>query len=409
VSELDLGGASDDVLQPPTGAELHLQPPEPVHEVPEERAAGMVPVPAERRTELAATAKSFVDALAAEQPGSPEFTRRVGDLVRMGQQDVERSAQTSSRLLDRPSTSLAATRGRGDAGAPQARVAKTLQDLRETVSDLDPGRADLTGARRILGMIPGASHITRYFHRFESSQQQLDAIIGALVSGQDSLRKDNAAIDEERAALWTTMGKLAEYETLARALDAAIEQKAADLRPTDAHAADGLVADALFPIRQRRQDLLTQIAVSVQGYLALDLVRKNNVELITGVDRARTTTVAALRTAVVVSEALGQQKLVLQQISALNETTDAMIARTGDLLRQQTATVHDQAVSSGVSVATLQRAFDDVLATIDAVDSYRAQAVGAMAETVDALETQVTRASGALERSHRETEQRDTP
>ncbi|WP_066517470.1 toxic anion resistance protein [Curtobacterium ammoniigenes] len=401
MSDLDLG----EPLTPP-GDGLELRAPEPVPPVPEERAVGMVPVPPEKQQELRDKAQQFADALAAEQPGSPSFSQKVDDIVRMGQRDIERSSQTSSRLLDRPSTSLAATRGSGSAGAPQAVVAKTLQDLRETVTDLDPGKADVTGARKVLGMIPGASRIARYFHRFETSQQQLDAIIEALVSGQDSLRKDNAAIEQERTELWATMGRLAEYETLARALDAAVEAKAAALRQADPKAADALTADALFPIRQRRQDLMTQIAVSVQGYLALDLVRKNNLELITGVDRARTTTVAALRTAVVVAEALGQQRLVLEQISALNETTDAMIGRTSELLRQQTAGVHEQAASSGVSVATLQKAFDDVLATIDAVDSYRAQAVGAMAETVNALETQIGRAQQALERSHRESEQR---
>ncbi len=45
---------------------------------------------------------------------------------------------------------------------------------------------------------------------------------------------------------------------------------------------------------------MTQLAVAVQGYMALDLIRRNNLELIRGVDRAQTTTVAALRTAVIV-------------------------------------------------------------------------------------------------------------
>ena len=77
----------------------------------------------------------------------------------------------------------------------------------------------------------------------------------------------------------------------------------------------------LFSVRQKHQDLLTQLAVSVQGYLALDLIRRNNVELIKGVQRATTTTVSALRTAVIVAQALADQKLVLDQITALNTTT----------------------------------------------------------------------------------------
>jgi hypothetical protein len=86
------------------------------------------------------------------------------------------------------------------------------------------------------------------------------------------------------------------------------------------------------------------MAVTVQGYLALDLVKKNNVELVKGVDRASTTTVAALRTAVTVAQALTNQKLVLEQITALNTTTANIIDSTGKLLKSQTA-IHEQAAA----------------------------------------------------------------
>ena len=105
---------------------------------------------------------------------------------------------------------------------------------------------------------------------------------------------------------------------------------------------------ALFYVRQRTQDLLTQMAVSVQGYLALDLVKKNNVELVKGVDRASTTTVGALRTAVTVSEAMTNQRLVLQQITALNSTTAGIIDSTSTMLREQTGKIHEQAAASTI-------------------------------------------------------------
>ncbi|MBW8870953.1 MAG: toxic anion resistance protein, partial [Leifsonia sp.] len=221
--------------------------------------------------------------------------------------------------------------------------------------------------------------------------------------GQDELLKDNAAIELERETLWATMGTLAEYNALASALDSATAARIAELRASDPARADTMTADALFPIRQRRQDLTTQIAVSVQGYLALDVLRKNNAELIKAVERARTTTISALRTAVVVADGLENQRLVLDQIGALNDTTNSMIDRTSELLKQQTGMVHDQASSSGVSVETLQRAFDNVFATIDAVDGYRAKAVESMAVTVDALEQQVARSRSYLDRSRSST------
>lgn len=398
MSELDL----NQPLTPPeepTG-DLSLTPPPAVPEVGQERAVGMVAVPAEKQAELRAKADEFVAGLAAEEPGSPGFTRRVDDIAKMGIQEIRSSSEVSNRMLERPESSLAAARGRGTASDPQTQVAQTLQQLRTTITELDPGRSDLSGAKGILGRLPGGKTLMRYFERYQPAQKQLDAIIAALISGQDALLKDNAAIDLERANLWATMGKLGEYATLAKALDEALEKRAAELRTSDRAAADSLVAGTLFPIRQRRQDLTTQIAVSVQGYLALDAIRKNNLELIKGVERARTTTVAALRTAIIVSQALVNQELVLDQVTALNDATNAMIDRTGELLQQQTARVQADAVSTGVSLETLQHAFDNVFATMDSIDSYRVKAVESMAATVGALEQQITRSRSYLDRSH---------
>jgi uncharacterized protein YaaN involved in tellurite resistance len=144
---------------------------------------------------------------------------------------------------------------------------------------------------------------------------------------------------------------------------------------------------------------MTQMAVNVQGYLALDLVRKNNLELIKGVDRAQTTTIAALRTAVIVSQALSRQKLVLDQINALNTTTSNLIESTSQQLRVQGAAINQQAASSTIDIAKLQAAFDNVFQTMDALDTFRAQAVDSMAQTVTALEGQIERAKPYLERT----------
>lgn len=388
---------------PAEDAGVVLTPPEAVPELREEQAVGMVAVPPEKRSELQERAQAFVEELAAIEPSSPEFTRKVADITRLGEREIRSSAETANRMLERPSSSLAAARGRGAASEPQAQVARALQDLRTTVTDLDPARADLTAPKRALIRIPGGRRLTRYFERYQSAQKQLDAIIAALISGQDALMKDNASIEHEREAIWATMGTLAEYNALASALDGATAARIAELRESDQARADAMTADALFPIRQRRQDLSTQIAVSVQGYLALDVLRKNNAELIKAVERARTTTISALRTAVVVADGLENQKLVLDQIGALNDTTDTVIGHTSELLKQQTGMVHEQASSSGVSVETLQRAFDDVFSTMDAIDGYRASAVERMAATVDALEQQVARSRSYLDRSRSST------
>ncbi|MGN6427155.1 toxic anion resistance protein [uncultured Leifsonia sp.] len=374
-----------------------LRPPDAVPEVPDDQAVGMVSIPPERVAELEARAREFVAELAAADPDSDAFRRKIAGFSLLGDAEMRASSNASRQLLDRPAASLAAARGKQVPSDPQYGVIRTLQQLRATVSDFDPQH--LTGRNRMLARLPGGRRLRQYVQRFESAQKQLDGIVESLDHGQEWLRRDNGEIEKERAALWSTTERLNEYVTLAAALDAATVARAAELRVTDPERANRLEKEALFPIRQRRQDLTTQIAVSVQAYLALDVIRQNNVELIKGVERAKTTTVSALRTAVVVAQALENQRLVIDQLGALHQSTNALIGRTGEVLREQTEQVQKEQTTSAVDVEVLQRAFDNVFATMDSIDTYRTRAIDSMATTVDALERQVARSRGYLRRS----------
>ena len=401
MSELDLGGTPSPTATPApapaaSGA-LVLAPPAPVVLVEKEQAVGAIPLDEAKQAELRAKAQQFVDGLAALDMRSPQFAEKVNQITTMGDSDMRAAASMANRMLERPAAAMG--KNGGDA---QTRVSNTLVDLRHTVTGLDPKREDLTGVKKILKYLPGGDKVDRYFDKYRSAQSHLDAIIKGLSSGQDELRKDNAAIETEKANMWTTMGKLSEYNELAGALDGAVEHKVAELEAAGrSEDANIMRSDALFPIRQRRQDLMTQMAVNVQGYLALDLIRKNNLELIKGVDRAQTTTIAALRIAVIVSQALSRQKLVLDQINALNTVTSNLIESTSEQLKLQGGAINQQAASATIDVAKLQAAFDNVFATMDAVDTFRAQAVDSMAQTVSALESQIERAKPYLERTRR--------
>jgi uncharacterized protein YaaN involved in tellurite resistance len=399
MSDLDLGGQPTKPTQtatsaPPAGG-LVLEAPAAVAVVEETQAVQAVPVSTEAQTELDKKAQAYVEDLTSMDMKSPAFTEKVNSIVLMGDSEIRKSSEVSNRMLQRPAA-------QGGKDSAQSKVSGTLVDLRRTITDLDPNRADLKGAKKLLKWMPGGNKIENYFMKYQSAQTHLDSIIRSLASGQDELRKDNASIDVERTNMWNAMQKLGEYNQLATALDKAVEGKIAALeaegRTEDAQI---MKSDVLFAVRQRRQDIMTQMAVAVQGYLALDLVRKNNVELIRGVDRAQTTTVAALRTAVIVSQALSQQKIVLDQITALNSTTSSLIEKTSEQLKTQGAEIHQQAASSTIEIDKLQRAFDNVFQTMDAIDTFRSQATQNMAQTVQALEGQVQRAKPYLERSLR--------
>lgn len=386
------------LLTPPeeTSKVLVLTATEPPENIEPEASVSFIPkVADDRQAVLKSQAKGYAGEFVQMNPNSPAFTERLNEINSLAQKDIVRSGQGTSRLLER---SLAGAKREG--GDTSQRVAATLNDLRSTVEDLVPNAADLSPAKKILGFIPGGKKISRYFQKYESAQTQLNAITKSLLAGQDELLKDNAALNQSKADLWGTMISLNEFIFFAASLDTEISQEIQKLRDAgDVQKAATFESDFLFPVRQRRQDLLTQLAVAVQGYMSMELVRKNNLELIKGVDRSRTTTIFALETAMVVSQALDTQKLVLDQIDAVNKVTNATIENTALMLRQQTGRVHEQAVNSGVSVETLARAFDNIFATIDEVESFKAQANQNMEITINGLQEQLTRAKPQLERA----------
>ncbi|MEQ6903750.1 toxic anion resistance protein [Nocardioides sp. YIM 152588] len=384
-------------LAPPDPV-VTLTAPEPPPLVVETQAPKMAPqVHPEMVPELDAKVDGFLDALASSKVGSPEFSAQAENVRTMGDADIRKAAETSNRMLDKPVNAL-----KEGGIAEGSNVGKILMELRRTVEDLDPGQA--TGARKWWEKLPWNDKVEDYFRKYQSSQSQLNGILHALRSGQDELTKDNVALNLEKTNLWAVMGRLNQYIYVAERLDAKVSAQIAEMELSNPEEAKTLSQDVLFYVRQKHQDLLTQLAVSIQAYLAIDIIIKNNVELIKGVDRATTTTISALRTAVIVAQALGNQKLVLDQITALNTTTSDMIQRTSEMLRDNSAAIQEQAASSTIGMEQLQAAFSNIYATMDSIDEFKVKALDNMATTIGVLEVEVEKSRGYLERVRRHDE-----
>ena len=385
-----------DKLQPPD-VEV-LTPPKPVEAIPAEEADTMIKLNEVTTSLLDQKVSDFIDGVLGAPVQSEEFQSKVMAVHNLGNDEIRAASNVSNRFLEKPLNALNEV-----ALDSKSKVSKTLVDLRRTVEDLDPSKqGDLFAPKRLFGIIPMGNKVRDYFLKYQSSQSHINKILESLYNGQDELRMDNATIEQEKVNLWETMEKLEQYIYLAKRIDTALEAKISQIERSDAEKARVVKEEMLFYIRQKVQDLQTQLAVSIQGYLALDLVRKNNLELIKGVDRASTTTVSALRTAVMVSQGLANQKLVLDQINALNKTTANMIESTSEMLKKQTTGVYEQASSASVSVEQLQKSFNNIYSAMDSISEYKMAALQSMKQTVDTLDSEITKAKTYLDRVREE-------
>ena len=387
-----------ELTPPETSPVITLEAPQPVAVVPQDEADQLVKLDLTKVPELDAKVNDFVMHVLQTPVNTSVFDEKVKAIHQLGSAEIRASAQIANRMLDRPAKSM------DKALFDNSPIAKSLTELRSVVEDLDPSRqGSLSSPRKFLGIIPMGKSVQDYFRKYQSSQNHINAIIESLYHGKDELMKDNASIEQEKVNMWALMQSLRQYIYVGQKIDERLEQKIGELEATDPEKARVVKEELLFYVRQKNMDFLTQLAVNIQGYLALDMIRKNNLELIKGVDRATTTTIAALRTAVMVSQALSSQKLVLDQINALNSTTSSLIESTSVMLKRQTAQVHEQASGSSLDLEKLQKSFNHIYETMHAIDVFKVKALGNMQQTLHVLTQEVDRAQTYLDRTNRQT------
>jgi len=345
----------------------------------------------EEQTALATQARQNADAIMQLNLDSLEERRGMLQSVeQFGAENMQRSEQKTSLLQ----VSVGKLAQAGDEGGL---VSKSLMDLHHEIKDLDPSLVDFAKTG-ILAKI--FNPVRGYFERYQKADSVINDILVSLDKGRSTLKNDNTTLELEEQSLRELTKKLNQEVALGAAMDNYIEQQLeqAKLKEEDGERVRFLSEEILFPLRQRLMDMQQMIAVNQQGIMAIEVIRRNNKELIRGVDRARTVTVSALRIAVIVASALYNQKIVLKKIQALNETTNELIGGTSRMLKDQGAAIQQQAMEASISVDTLQGAYSDVIAALDAISKYKREALPKMKLTVEQFRDLAAKGEKEIER-----------
>lgn len=266
----------------------------------------------------------------------------------------------------------------GDEGGT---VAKGLLDLQREIKDLDPGMIDFAKTGFLSKFY---NPIRSYFARYQKADGIINDIIVSLEKGKTTLKNDNTTLEIERQTLRGLTKKLGKEVEMGASMDESIAKdiENANARNEDPEKIKFITEEVQFPLRQRVMDMQQMIVVNQQGIMAIEVVRRNNLELIRGIDRAKNVTISAMRIAVIVASALYNQKIVLEKITKLNATTNELISGTSRMLKEQGAEIHKQSMETNISVETLKTAFTDVISAMDAISTYKQEALPKMKETI---------------------------
>lgn len=333
------------------------------------------PVP-EELAKLKEVADSNVATIMALDVESLEKRREILQSIEAFGLNTMRSSSEKNSLLQVSVGNLSKT---GDEGG---QVAKGLTELHIQLKDLDPSLIDFAKSG-FLGKL--FNPLRAYFLKYQKADSVIADIVVSLDKGKSTLKNDNTTLEIEQQTLRDLTKKLQKEIQLGTLMDESIESQieSAKLRDEDPDKIRFITEEVLFPLRQRVMDLQQMLVVNQQGIMAIEVVIRNNKELIRGVDRAKNVTISALKISVTVASALYNQKIVLKKIELLNQTTNDLIAGTSRMLKNQGAEIHKQSLETNISVETLKQAFADVLSALDSISTYKQEALPKMRETID--------------------------
>ena len=344
-------------------------------EVKEKEAEALAPAP-EVKVKLEKVADSNTQNLMSFDLDSLEERRGIiSSIENFGTDIVEKSTQKNDmlnvRLVD-------LSKMGGENGA----VVSGLAELSTQMKDLDPSGIDFT-KRGVLGKLFNPAR--NYFTKYEKADAIIAKTMDSLSEGKAVLKNDNTTLEIEQMSLRDLTKKLTQQIEMGTQMDesisAAIEK--AKIENVDEERIKFIEEEVLFPLRQKIMDMQQMQAVNMQGIVAMEIVRRNNKELIRAVERAENVTVSALKIAVTVASALYNQKIVLEKVNAVNEATNKLIGATSKMLKDQGANIQQQAMEASISVDTLKDAFANTFEALDAVSSYKSKALPQMKNSIE--------------------------
>jgi hypothetical protein len=368
---------------------FQLTPPEVITPVPAAQAPAAVPLSAETASAVDTQVARFIDALMTENVHSTEFKSKLDSAFALGRAEISNAAGLmQGRFLQR-----------NFIGAEETPAYKAIGEIRGLLDTLNPGKqGDLLQPNRILGVIPFGNKLKAYFRKFESAGNQLQKAIEQLYAARDDVQLDIADIEATRAKLWDSMQKLAAAAQFATTLDRRLSERVTALQSTDPERAKALEQEVLFYARQNLQDILTQQAVCVNGYLALDVLKKTGREMMNGCNRVATTGMSALAVAQTVARATGNQVQVMDMLKGVNATIGTLIEQTGKQLATHVERTAEFATNPMIGIETMQSMFDQTFKAMDAMDSFRSKAIDVMGRNNEIIRSQIERSEGYVDR-----------
>lgn len=272
-------------------------------------------------------------------------------------------------------------------------VGEALNGLLQRVKDVDVQAlsASAEGSRiPLIGRF--LDSFGRFTQRYQKLSVEIDQILDALERSRMNLLRDVTVLQKmyelnleylKQLDLFIAAGEKELEEAQTTALPALEAEAAVTRDPLHAQQVADL-RQTLNRFEKRLHDLKLSRMVSIQTAPQIRLIQNNNQALVEKIQTSITTTVPLWKNQIIIALTLYRQRKSLELQQEVSKTTNELLAKNAELLRQSSGAVARESERGVVDVETLKKVNDELLATIE--ETLQIQAEGRVARQVAEVE-----------------------
>ena len=288
-------------------------------------------------------------------------------------------------------------------------VGKSLINLKIQADRINPKRFNILepgGLGRLAAVVPFIGiPLDKYVTRCQNAGPVIDSIIQSIHDGSEQLDRDNDMLKDDQINMRSDTIRL---QKLIQTLMLVNDKLTAEVSKMEAGSEQRRFAEQeiLFPLRERTTDLQVSLSVNQNGVMSYEFIMRTNRQVMRGAHQCETNTKRLLQIAVTQQIALMHQKVEIEGIKAVNQTTSDLLVQTSEQMKTQGTEAFKMAASQSISIDALKTCGSNIDAAFDEMARFKQEALPQMAERMAIMSQMAAHAEEKIRQMERGNKQR---
>lgn len=249
-----------------------------------------------------------------------------------------------------------------------------INELLTELNYIDVDELNQTGFQRFLSKVPFLKKLTfdvkKLFQKYDTVIGNIDKITNKVKAGRLNSIKDNSSLQTMFDSNRTYIGQMEELIVSGQLKMDELNLQLAEMEGNPANYQDYEIADLrdyITRLDKRLADMKVVRFIMIQSLAQIRIVQNNNTSIAEKAQSIVSTTIPVWKNQLTIAVALQRQKANVEMQKKISDTTNTILEKNAELLKQNSINVARENEKTVVSLETLKKTTSSLIETLNEV------------------------------------------